>query len=71
MPGHIVFELSIHPSEPYSCPEHISILFEVVIPNSMCEDTLGSRSVAYYFGVTVTLTLILEKLCPEHISDII
>ena len=50
-----VFELSIRPS--LNCVRSISpILFEVGIPNSMCGYTLGSRSVAYYFQVTVILT---------------
>ena len=53
--GHIVFEMSVCQSLIYV--RSISpILFEVGIPNSFCECTLGSRSVTYYFRVTVTLT---------------
>ena len=33
------------------------IFFEVGIPNLVCGCILGWQSVAYYFGVTVTLTL--------------
>ena len=55
------------------------ILFEVEIPYLVCGYSLGSRSVAYCFGVTVTLSLlwpwplvsILEKSCPDHTSYII
>ena len=49
------------------------ISFEVGIPNLMCGYTLGSRSVAYYFRVTWSwpLASFLEKLCQEHISNII
>ena len=54
---HIVIALSIRQSVgPASCPVHISYIFEVGIPNLVCEYTLGWRSVAYRFLVTVTLT---------------
>ena len=48
-------------------------VFEVGIPNLVCGYIIGSRSDAYCFWVTVTLTLasVLEKSCREHISDII
>ena len=55
----VVFELSVPPSVRRTLihVQSISpILFEVGIPNSMCGYTLGSRSVVYYFRVTVTLT---------------
>ena len=69
---HIVIALSVRPSvrpsvSPSVCPSvrpsrfrvrSISpIFFEVGIPNLVCGYTLGWRSVAYHFRVTVTLTL--------------
>ena len=41
---------------PASCPVHISYIFEVGIPNLVCEYILGWRNGAYRFWVTVTLT---------------
>ena len=49
------------------------MLFEVGIPNLMCGYTLGSWSVPYYFGNTVTLTSDRNsrKNCVHSISDTI
>ena len=47
--NYIVFELSVRCISP--------ILFVVGIQNLMCRYTLGFWSVAYYFGVNLTLTL--------------
>ena len=51
----------------------LSILFDVEISNFACERILALLIVAYYFGVTATLTLnsVLYKLCTGHISNII
>ena len=55
MSVHPCVHLSIHPS--LIRVRSISpILFEVGIPNLMCEHTLGSRGIAYYFWVTLILT---------------
>ena len=50
-----------------------AILFEVGIPKLVCGYTSWSKSVAYYFWATVTLTfgLTSRKTYPEHISYII
>ena len=71
---HIVITLSVCPECPFTtCLEHIPIFFEVRIPNLMCGCIVGLQSVAYRFGVSVTLTLtsVLENSCPEHISNVI
>ena len=49
------------------------ILFEIGIPNLVCDYNLGWWSVLYHLQVTVTLTsdLVLEKWCLENISYII
>ena len=49
------------------------LLFEIGIPNLVCECILGWWSVLYHLQVTVTLTsgLVFRKSCPEHISYII
>ena len=58
---HILFsghcDLDLRPSFKNYCGQSLSpIFFEVGIPNLVCEYILGWRSVAYHFGVTVTLT---------------
>ena len=52
---------------------HISYIFEVGIPSFMCGCILEWQSVVYHFWVTVTLAsdVVLELLCPEHISYIL
>ena len=54
-----------------NCGRSISLLlFEIGIPNLVCECILGWLSVLYHLRVTVTLTsdLLFRKSCPEHIS---
>ena len=58
---------TVRPSvSPSVCPSRFRvrsispIFFEVGIPNLVCGCILGWRSVAYHFGVTVTLTLTSE-----------
>ena len=47
---------SVCPSVPLRVRCISPIFFEVGIPNLVCGCILGSRSVAYHFRVTVTLT---------------
>ena len=49
------------------------ILFEIGIPNLVCECILGWWNVLYHLRVTVALTydLVFRKSCHEHISFII
>ena len=49
--------LSVRPSIPLRVLCISPIFFEVGIPNLVCGCSLGWRSVAYHFQVTVTLTL--------------
>ena len=52
----IVITMSVRPSVPLPVRCISPIFFEVRIPNLTCECILGWQSVAYHFGVTVTLT---------------
>ena len=57
---HIVIALSVRPSvrpSRFRVRSISPIFFEVGIPNLVCGYILGWRSVAYFFRVTVTLTL--------------
>ena len=53
----IVITMSVRPSAPLRVRCISPIFFEVGIPNLICGCILGWQSVAYYFRVTVTLTL--------------
>ena len=81
---HIFKPRTVRPSVPLHVPCISPIFFEVGIPNLVCGCILGWRSVAYRFGVAVTLTLTSDLVfieikcpsvrpasCPVHISYIL